>query len=106
MEITNILGEEEFDRELNSNKLVLVDFKASWCEPCKLQAEVLSQFVTKIGDRVKVLKVDIDENPTLAKKHQISLLPTLVLFCLGTERERKTGLTSLDALSSLIIKYI
>ena len=55
MEITEILGKEEFYKELSSEKPVIVDFKATWCAPCKMQTEVLKDFATTVGDKVKII---------------------------------------------------
>lgn len=79
MEIT--LTEQNFEEEvLKSEKLVLVDFWATWCGPCKMIAPVLSEFAEKYSDKIKVGKVNVDEQRNLAYKYEISSIPTLILF--------------------------
>lgn len=78
------LNEENFENEvLRSEKPVLVDFWATWCGPCKMIAPVLEEIAKEYEGRVKVGKVNIDEQRDLATKYQISSIPTLILFKQG-----------------------
>ena len=106
MEITEILGKEEFYKELSSEKPVIVDFKATWCAPCKMQTEVLKDFATTVGDKVKILKIDVDENSEIAEQYKIDAVPTLLLFNNGQVEEKSVGLTSESMLSKMVIKYL
>ena len=70
-----------FDQEvLESKKLVLVDFWAAWCGPCKMVAPVIDEIATEYDDLVKVVKVNTDENPSTAASYGIRSIPTLLLF--------------------------
>ncbi len=69
-----------FEELIASEKPVVIDFMAEWCGPCKAMAPALKQFADEMGDRVRVIKIDIDKNPALQRKYQISGVPTLMIF--------------------------
>lgn len=83
----------EFDQEIASG-VVLVDFYAEWCGPCRAISPVLD----KLSKEESVIKVDIDKTPDLAKKFNVSAIPTLLFFKDGKEADRIVGLTTLSAL--------
>lgn len=75
------LSNENFNKEvLNSEKPVLVDFWATWCGPCKMIAPIISEISEEFNNKVKVGKVNVDEEKELAIKYRISSIPTLVIF--------------------------
>lgn len=79
---------------LNSSKPVLVDFFAEWCGPCKLILPVLHQVMEHFGDKVTILKVDIDKSPCYIELFKIQAVPTLVVFKNGKVTWRKSGLAT------------
>ncbi|MFM7764172.1 MAG: thioredoxin [Sphingomonadales bacterium] len=81
---------------------VLVDFHATWCGPCKTLAPILEQVKSSLGDTVKIIKIDVDKNPALAEKLNISVVPTLILYRSGKLISRKSGVLP----SAEIIKMI
>ena len=88
-----IVTEKTFEEEvIKANGPVLVDFWATWCGPCQMLAPVVSAIADKYDGKVKVCKVDIDENVSLAEKFGIEVIPTIVLFENGAEKTRKVGL--------------
>lgn len=104
--IEEILGQTEFESALKSQKIVIVDFYASWCGPCKLQTPILVEFQTETEDKVKLIKVDVDQNPEIASKYNVASIPTLILFSDGEEKEKRVGLTPKATLSQMLIKYL
>ena len=105
-DIKTILGKEEFDGVINSQLPVLVDFYATWCGPCKMQAPILHEFKEEIGDKAIVIKVDVDENAELAAKYNVQSIPTIAVFKNGELKEKSVGLTVKAQLSEMLIKYL
>lgn len=91
--------DQSFESEvLNSNVPVLVDFWAPWCAPCKMQTPILENLQTKIGDQVKIVKVNTDENQAVAQKYSIMSIPTLMIFKNGDVVDQMIGVQSEEIL--------
>lgn len=94
------ITDETFNSEVSKEGLVLVDFWAPWCGPCKMLAPVLDEFAS--GDsQVTVLKTNVDENPESAGKFGVMSIPTLILFKNGQPVDKAVGLQSLASLQAL-----
>ena len=105
-EIKDLISSEEFNAAINGDKPVLVDFFASWCGPCKMQTPILYEFKEDLGDKVEVVKVDVDQNGEVAAKYGVESIPTLAVFVGGELKEKKVGLTTKAGLSEMLIKYL
>lgn len=95
------LNPEELQKAVSTG-LVLVDFWAPWCSPCKMQIPILDEVVAKVEGKAHIAKVDIDSHPEAASKYGVQSIPTLLLFKDGNVLERFVGLQSRDNLVSAI----
>ena len=97
------LTDKNFDHQ-TKNKVVLVDFWADWCMPCRMMAPVLNDLAGDLNGNAYVGKVDVEQNRELAQKHNIRNIPTMVLFKNGKEVNRFVGVKTKDFLKSQIQK--
>ena len=88
-----------------SEKPTLIDFYADWCGPCKMMPPILNEVIEKIGDHVRVIKIDVDKNPELASKLQIQGVPTLAIFKNGKLKWRQSGVIPAHQLVPIIKQY-
>lgn len=95
-----------FQELISSDKPVLVDFTATWCGPCKMMAPVLQQVKQSLGDKITIIKVDIDKSPQTANSFQVQGVPTLILFRQGDIKWRQSGVVNAQALISAIDQYM
>ncbi|HAT66266.1 MAG TPA: thioredoxin [Flavobacteriaceae bacterium] len=91
-----------FNEIIASQKLVLVDFSADWCGPCKMLAPILKQVKDEVGDTIKIIKIDVDKNQTLASQYQVRGVPTLILYKDGKQVWRQSGVLQKHELVLLI----
>lgn len=93
---------EKFNEMINGEQLTLVDFFATWCGPCKMMHPILEQLKEKMGDDIRILKVDVDKNEALSMQYRIQSVPTLMLFKKGEMLWRQSGGMSLNDLMQKI----
>lgn len=95
------LTNENFDETI-SEGLVMLDFWATWCGPCRMQAPILEELDAACEGNVKVCKVDVDEEPQLAQRFGIMSIPTLISFRDGKQLEKRVGVQSLEQLQVML----
>jgi thioredoxin 1 len=91
---------------VNATRPVLLDFWAEWCGPCKMIAPILDTIADDYGDRLKIVKINIDENPQTAPKFNIRSIPTLLLFKDGSVAAQQVGAVSRTQLTAFIDQHI
>lgn len=98
------LNKSNFDKEIMNadEELVLVDFFATWCGPCKMLSPIISEIANEYSNIVKVCKVNVDENQDLAQKYNIMSIPTLIFFKKGMAVKSSVGFCSKSELDSII----
>ena len=97
---------ETFNDVISDNQLVLVDFFATWCQPCKMMHPVLDQVKATLGDRIRIVKVDVDQHGITAGRHQVRSVPTLMLFRNGEMLWRQSGAMSKTDLLAVIDPFL
>ena len=97
-----IVTDESFDRVLDSHKLVLIDFWAEWCGPCKMLTPILEELSKELVGKVKIVKMDIEQNPNIPSSLGIRAIPTMILFKDGKQLATKTGLFPKNAIEEWI----
>jgi thioredoxin 1 len=94
-----------FSTIINSETLVLVDFFAEWCGPCKMLAPVLKEVKDAMGDAIKIVKIDVDKNQPLAGTYQVRGVPTMILFKNGKQVWRQSGVLQKQELIAIIKQH-
>lgn len=100
-----LINEKNF-AEKTAKGVVVVDFFATWCGPCRMMGPILENAKEELGDSVSIFKVDVDENENLARQHGIMSIPTLFVFVDGEIKEKHVGLWMQDDLIETIQKYL
>jgi thioredoxin 1 len=91
---------------LKSDRPVLVDFWAAWCAPCRMLAPTVEAVAEKYASNARVVKLNVDDNPSVSQRFGIKGIPTLILFKNGKEEERVVGATSEQAISRMLDKHV
>ncbi|MBC8344126.1 MAG: thioredoxin [Bacteroidetes bacterium] len=100
-----IITDKSFDKTINKG-ITLVDFWATWCRPCLIQAPIIEQIAVEMKDQIKVGKMDVDNNRATPQRFNVMNIPTLILFKDGVVVERIVGLTDKNTLLDYINKHI
>jgi thioredoxin 1 len=99
------MSKSTFSDIINNNKPTLIDFHAEWCGPCKMMKPILEELKSTVGERVRIVKIDVDKNPQLSAFYRIEGVPTLMLFKGGEMKWRKAGVALVEELKKVIDQY-
>lgn len=96
----------KFNEIINADQVVLIDFSAEWCQPCKMMPPILKQVKQQFGDKIRILKVDVDKNPAISQKWTIQNVPTLMIFRKGEMKFRQAGVIPAPQLSDIVKRFL
>lgn len=97
---------DSFNNIINSDTPVLVDFHADWCGPCKMLAPILKQVKDEMGIALKIVKIDVDKNQSLASTYQVRGVPTMILFKNGKQLWRQSGVLQKNDILQVVQQHI
>ena len=93
-----------FQQLIQKDQPVLVDFFATWCGPCQMLAPILNQVKESLGERITIIKIDVDKNQAIAAQYQVRGVPTMLLFQNGKQLWRQSGVVSKEELIKIIVE--
>lgn len=93
-----------FDTIIKSDKPVLIDFFATWCGPCKMLGPILKEVKDSLGDRISIIKIDVDKNQRIAAQYQVRGVPTMILFQNGKQLWRQSGVLNKEDIIKIILE--
>jgi thioredoxin 1 len=95
-----------FSQIINDKTPVLVDFYADWCAPCKMMPPILKEVKNKLGDKIRIIKIDTDKNPAISQKYRIRSIPTMILFKNGENVWQTSGVLQASQLIETLNYYL
>ncbi len=100
------MSKGSFSKLINSDKPILIDFHATWCGPCKTLSPIIQEVKEEFGDKIRVIKIDVDKNTELTKKLEIMSMPTMMIFKAGKNLWRTVGVQTKSAIASKVQESI
>ena len=96
---------QKFQELIQSERPVLIDFFATWCQPCKVKSSVLNTVKEKVGEKARIVKIDIDQFPSIANQYNVRGVPTLAVFKNGEMLWKESGVHDVNSLVGLLEQY-
>ncbi len=96
---------QKFQELIQSERPVLIDFFATWCQPCKVQSSVLNSVKEQVGDKARIVKIDVDQFPTIASDNGVRGVPTLAIFRNGELLWKESGVHDVNSLVGLLERF-
>ncbi len=96
---------QKFQELIQSERPVLVDFFATWCQPCKVQSSVLNSVKEKVGEKARIVKIDVDQFPSIAADNGVRGVPTLAIFKNGELLWKESGVHDVNSLVGLLERF-
>ncbi len=100
----NTIKMSNFNTIIKSEKPVLIDFFATWCGPCKMLGPILKEVKDSLGDRISIIKIDVDKNQQIASQYQVRGVPTMILFQNGKQLWRQSGVLNKEDIIKIILE--
>src|SRR6478735_2898470 len=99
------MANSTFSELIKSDTPTLIDFSAEWCGPCKMMKPILEDLKRKMGDEIRIIKIDVDRNQGIASAYQVQSVPTLALFKKGELKWRQSGVLQSEQLKTVIVRF-
>ena len=96
---------QKFQELINSERPVLIDFFATWCQPCKVQSSVLTSVKENVGEKARIVKIDVDQFPAIAAEYGVRGVPTLAIFKNGQLLWKQSGVHDVNTLTNLMNQH-
>ena len=96
---------QKFQELIQSERPVLIDFFATWCQPCKVQSSVLNSVKEQVGEKARIVKIDIDQFPSIANQYNVRGVPTLAVFKNGEMLWKESGIHDVNSLVGVLEQY-
>ncbi len=93
-----------FDQLIQSEKPILVDFFATWCGPCKMLSPILKEVKDQLGEKISIIKIDVDKNQQVAAQYQVRGVPTMILFQNGKQLWRQSGVVDKNTIVNILLE--
>ena len=97
---------QKFQEIIDSERPVLIDFFATWCQPCKVQSSVLNTVKENVGEKARIIKIDVDQYPSIAAQYGVRGVPTLAVFKKGELLYKESGVHDVNRLTQLLEQYM